>query len=103
MLGFAASQKSNSSEVGDDTRSLITNLYPICRSITGDGVRQTLRTIQAHIPLTIHEVPSGTKVFDWTVPKEWNIKDAFIKDSRGQKIIDFASSNLHVVGYSTPF
>ena len=103
MLRFASSQKSNPSKVGDDTRSLITKLYPICRSITGNGVRQTLRTIQEHIPLTIHEVPSGTKVFDWTVPKEWNIRDAFIKDSRSEKIVDFASSNLHVVGYSIPF
>jgi aminopeptidase-like protein len=103
MLRTASSQKSNTSNVGDDTRSLITKLYPICRSITGNGVRQTLRTIQEHVPLTIHEVPSGTKVFDWTVPKEWNIRDAFIKDSRGEKIVDFASSNLHVVGYSIPF
>lgn len=82
---------------------LIKELYPICRSITGNGTRQTLQVIQSKIPLEIHEVPSGTKVFDWTVPKEWNIRDAFIKNSQGKKVVDFAKSNLHVVGYSTPF
>lgn len=82
---------------------LIRELYPICRSITGDGVRRTLRILQRHIPLEIHEVPSGTRVFDWTVPKEWNIRDAYIKNSRGEKVIDFARSNLHVVSYSVPF
>lgn len=81
---------------------LIKTLYPICRSITGNGVRKTLGIIKKHIPLKIHEIPSGTKVFDWTIPKEWNIKDAYIKNSRGQKIIDFKKSNLHVLNYSTP-
>jgi aminopeptidase-like protein len=83
--------------------SLIKELYPICRSLTGNGVRQTLRILQSQIPLTVNEVPSGTRVFDWTVPKEWNIQKAFIKNSRGEKIIDFADCNLHVVGYSVPF
>jgi len=82
---------------------LIEELYPICRSITGNGVRQTLRILQRRIPLEVHEVPSGTKVFDWTVPKEWNIREAFIKNSRGEKIVAFAESNLHVVNYSVPF
>ena len=82
---------------------LIRELYPICRSITGNGIRQTLQIIQSKIPLSVHEVPSGTKVFDWTVPKEWNVRDAFIKDPQGEKVVDFAKSNLHVVGYSTPF
>ncbi|MBA2678186.1 MAG: DUF4910 domain-containing protein [Ktedonobacteraceae bacterium] len=81
---------------------LMTQLFPLCRSITGDGVRETLRIIQTHIPLTIVEVPSGTKVFDWTVPKEWNVREAFVRDPRGRKIIDFKENNLHVLGYATP-
>jgi aminopeptidase-like protein len=81
--------------------ALIEELYPICRSLTGDGVRSTLCRISQDIPIEIHEVPSGTRVFDWTVPDEWNIKDAWVKDSNGRKIIDFTSHNLHVVGYSS--
>src|SRR5437660_508052 len=71
----------------DECYALIKKLYPICRSITGDGVRQ---------------VASGTAVFDWTVPNEWNIRDAWIRNPRGEKIVDFAQSNLHVVNYSVP-
>jgi aminopeptidase-like protein len=81
---------------------LITALYPLCRSITGDGVRATLKQIKQYIPLTVNEVPSGTPVFDWVVPKEWNITDAYIKDPRGEKIADFRRCNLHVVSYSLP-
>jgi len=81
---------------------LISQLYPICRSITGDGLRQTLRILQAHIPLELREVPTGTRVFDWTVPKEWNIRDAYVKNSGGERVIDFQKSNLHVVNYSVP-
>ena len=81
---------------------LISELYPICRSITGEGLRQTLRQLQAQIPLEIREVPTGTQVFDWTVPKEWNIRDAYVKNSRGERVIDFQESNLHVVNYSVP-
>jgi aminopeptidase-like protein len=81
---------------------LIAELYPICRSITGEGVRQTLRILQRQMPLEIHEVPSGTPVFDWTVPKEWNIRDAYIKNLRGERVVDFRESNLHVVSYSKP-
>jgi aminopeptidase-like protein len=80
----------------------IADLYPICRSITGDGVRETLRRVQRRIPIEIHEVPSGTKVFDWTVPREWNIRDAWIKDPRGEKVVDFQRLNLHVLNYSVP-
>jgi aminopeptidase-like protein len=80
----------------------MTTLYPLCRSITGDGLRETLRQIQTQIPLTLYEVPSGTQVFDWTVPREWNIRDAYVKNSQGDRVIDFRQSNLHVVNYSIP-
>src|ERR1700730_467858 len=89
-------------KVGRDMYQLVTSLYPICRSITGDGVRETLRRIGQHIPLSVHEVASGTPVFDWTVPKEWNIRDAYIKDPSGKRVVDFKRSNLHVVNYSVP-
>lgn len=88
--------------IGHDLYDLIAELYPICRSITGDGLRRTLRILQDHIPLTIHEVPTGTEVFDWTIPKEWNIRDAYIKNDRGERVVDFQDSNLHVVNYSVP-
>jgi aminopeptidase-like protein len=89
-------------DIGTEIHGLITELFPICRSITGNGVRETLSIIGRHIPLEIHEVPTGTEVFDWTVPKEWNIRDAYIKNSRGEKVVDYRKSNLHVVNYSTP-
>src|SRR5215218_3192062 len=77
-------------------------LFPICRSITGEGLRATLESIQREIPIEIHHVPSGTPVLDWTVPDEWNIRDAWIKNSRGERVVDFRANNLHVVNYSTP-
>jgi len=89
-------------EIGQAMYKLISELYPICRSITGNGFRETLNIIKEYIPIEIHEVASGTKVFDWTVPKEWNIRDAYIKDPGGEKILDFQKSNLHVVNYSVP-
>jgi aminopeptidase-like protein len=82
--------------------ALIAELYPICRSITGAGVRETLARLGTHIPIEVVEVPSNTKVFDWTIPREWNVRDAFIKDSSGKRIVDFQRSNLHVLNYSTP-
>jgi len=82
--------------------SLIKELYPICRSITGEGVRETLRIIQKRIPLEMQEVPSGTKVFDWTVPLEWNVSDAYVMDRAGKRVIDFQSHNLHLMSYSVP-
>jgi aminopeptidase-like protein len=87
---------------GPEMHRLITELYPICRSITGDGFRRSLHILQKHIPLQQHEVPSGTRVFDWVIPNEWNIRDAYIKNSRGERIVDFKSSNLHVLNYSMP-
>jgi aminopeptidase-like protein len=91
-----------SSSLGGEIYSLIRELYPICRSITGEGLRETLARIRKEIPLEVHEVPSGTQVFDWTVPKEWNIRDAYVKNTRGERIIDFRRHNLHVVNYSIP-
>lgn len=82
--------------------TLATRLFPIGRSLTGNGVRETLAILQEHIPLTIHEVPTGTKAFDWTVPKEWNVQEAYIVDPSGKRIADYAANNLHLVGYSTP-
>ena len=87
---------------GRELYSLMTELYPICRSLTGAGQRQTLDILRRHIQLSVQQVPSGTPVFDWTVPREWNIRDAYIKDAGGNKIVDFSRSNLHVVGYSVP-
>ena len=69
---------------------LLKELYPICRSITGNGVRSTLEILKRHIPLKTYEIPSGTKVFDWVVPDEWNISDAYVLDQKGEKIIDFS-------------
>jgi len=89
--------------VGFEIYNLIENLYPICRSITGDGFRETMEILQRHIPIQLHEVPTGTEVFDWIVPKEWNIRDAYVKDSKGKKVIDFQKSNLHILNYSVPF
>ena len=80
----------------------ITRLFPICRSITGDGVRKTLDEINRIVPLKISEIPSGTKVFDWTVPNEWNIKGGFLDSPTGDRIVDFDDCNLHVLNYSSP-
>jgi aminopeptidase-like protein len=88
--------------VGEEMHQLITELYPICRSITGNGVRETLHILTRHLPVKIHEIPSGTNIFDWAVPNEWNIHDAYIKNNQGERVVDFKQSNLHVVSYSQP-
>lgn len=88
--------------VGVESHTLLRRLYPICRSLTGQGVRDTLTILRERIPLTIEEVASGTPAFDWTVPKEWNIRDAYIADTAGRRVIDFRAHNLHVMSYSTP-
>lgn len=89
-------------DIGGQIYALAAKIYPICRSITGDGVRTTLKRLKEHVDIEVHEVPSGTRAFDWTVPREWNIEDAYIKTSSGAKIVDFARSNLHVMSYSVP-
>ena len=89
-------------DAGSELRELIVEMYPICRSLTGDGVRETLAIIGREVPLEITEVPSGTRVFDWTVPREWNIRDAWIAAPDGTHVVEFRRSNLHVLGYSVP-
>ena len=90
------------SDPGREMYSLMERLYPICRSLTGDGVRQTLDLIEEQIPLERTEVPSGTQVYDWTLPREWNIREAWLAGPDGKRVVDFADSNLHVLGYSAP-
>jgi len=92
----------NAAREGASLHALVANLYPLCRSITGDGIRESLRRLSNEAPISIHEVPSGTKVFDWVVPLEWNIRDAYVRSRRGERVIDFGSHNLHVVSYSVP-
>ncbi|WFP75888.1 DUF4910 domain-containing protein [Mesorhizobium sp. WSM4906] len=92
-----------SSGLGQQIHALAERLFPICRSITGDGVRRTLDILSEHVDLARHEVPTGTQLFDWTVPREWNIRSASVIGPDGQKVVDFADSNLHVVSYSIPF
>ena len=81
---------------------LMSRLFPICRSITGDGVRETLSILRSRVDLNVQEVPTGYQAFDWTVPREWNIRDAYIKNEHGERVIDFQKSNLHVLNYSSP-
>jgi aminopeptidase-like protein len=81
---------------------LLEAMYPICRSITGNGVRRTLDLVETLVPLERHEVPTGTRAFDWEVPREWNIRDAYVADEAGHRVIDFRAHSLHVVSYSTP-
>ena len=87
---------------GREMHALIASLYPICRSLTGPGVRETLAVLKRQIPLEVREVPTGSRVLDWTVPREWTIRDAYIKNAAGDRVVDFRRSNLHVVGYSVP-
>jgi aminopeptidase-like protein len=87
--------------LGESMHAFMRELFPICRSITGEGVRETLASVGRRIPLELHEVPSGTRVLDWTVPDEWNIDDAYIAKD-GRRVVDFRESNLHVVSYSEP-
>jgi aminopeptidase-like protein len=89
-------------EAGEGMWKLMAELYPVCRSITGEGFRSTLATLAGHVDLEVHEVPSGTQAFDWTVPREWNVTDAYVEDPSGRRVIDFRASNLHLMSYSVP-
>ncbi len=89
-------------DIGRALHDLAARVFPLCRSLTGDGIRETLRVLQDYVPFEVHEVPTGTRVFDWTVPEEWNVRAAWIKGPRGEKVIDFSDNNLHVLHYSTP-
>jgi aminopeptidase-like protein len=89
-------------KIGEDIHALAAAIFPICRSITGNGVRETLAELARHVDLTVHEVPTGTPVFDWTIPREWNIGDAYIANAAGERVVDFRRSNLHVLNYSVP-
>jgi aminopeptidase-like protein len=88
--------------VGEELHRLAAELYPICRSITGDGVRRTLEVVGRELDLRVHEVPTGTQVLDWTVPREWNVRDAWVAGPDGRRVIDFQASNLHLMSYSVP-
>ena len=89
-------------EVGEELHDLIRELFPICRSITGNGLRQTFEVIGERIPLEVTEVPTGTQVLDWTIPQEWNVEGAWVAGPDGERVVDFADSNLHLLGYSVP-
>jgi len=89
-------------DIGGEIHALVSRLFPICRSITGEGVRRTLAILSEHVDVAIREVPSGTNVFDWTVPQEWNVRGASIRTASGKTVVDIADSNLHLVGYSEP-
>ena len=97
-----AGTTANAETIGLDIYEMMRRLYPIPRSITGDGVRRSLAIMQEYLPLDVVEVPSGTAAFDWTVPKEWNIREAWVQNARGERLIDFSRHPLHVVGYSVP-
>ena len=87
---------------GEELVALMRELYPIPRSLTGSGVRETLAVLSREVPLEVLETPTGTEVFDWTVPREWNLRSAWIEDARGNRVVDVADSPLHVLGYSVP-
>lgn len=95
-------QQLDGATIGEDIYALASEIFPLARSITGNGVRETLRLLGRHIGLVMHEIPTGTQVFDWIVPREWNIRDAYIKSPSGERVVDFRRSNLHVLNYSVP-
>lgn len=102
MISSSQTAPCTLADEGRRMHRLVTELFPICRSLTGEGVRQTLRRLREIVPLEFVEVPSGTRAFDWTVPKEWAIREAYIATDDGRRVVDFQDCTLHVVGYSTP-
>src|SRR6201998_357388 len=102
MSALGKLDQENRTAIGTELHQFARDLFPICRSITGNGIRETLALIGKRIPLEITEVPTGTQVFDWAVPKEWNIRDAYILGPGKERVVDFVKSNLHVLNYSTP-
>jgi aminopeptidase-like protein len=102
MTSTSLNEASRGEDLGKELHNFMAELYPICRSITGGGVRETLRAIQKRISLEMYEVRSGTKVFDWTVPLEWNVTDAYVLNREGNRVIDFKAHNLHLMSYSSP-
>ena len=102
MLQKSQPTSISESRLKDEMDDCLRQLFPLCRSLTGEANRQTLRALSRIAPITIHEVPSGKSVYDWVIPDEWNIRDAWIADTSGRRLVDFRSSNLHVVGYSEP-
>ncbi len=101
-MSVKAETMTPSGDRGAQLFSLVEELYPICRSITGAGLRASLDILERFLPLERTSVPTGQQVFDWEIPLEWNIRDAYIKNSKGERIVDFQKSNLHVVNYSEP-
>lgn len=89
-------------DVAREAYKLMERLFPLCRSLSGDGVRATFDVLEEQIPIARTEIPSGTHVFDWVVPEEWNVRDAYIATPDGSRVVDFRESNLHVVSYSEP-
>jgi aminopeptidase-like protein len=101
-MDVKASSPAGATSAGRHLYEFAARLYPICRSITGAGVRETLALIRTRVPLVVHEVPSGTRVFDWEIPPEWNVEDAAVIDADGRRVVDFQAHNLHLVSYSEP-
>ncbi|RPH66718.1 MAG: DUF2172 domain-containing protein, partial [Burkholderiales bacterium] len=102
MVLQALQQEPASRAAGEVAYGLMTSMYPICRSITGNGVRRTLDLVEALAPLERTEIPTGAAAFDWEIPREWNIRDAYVADAAGHRVVDFRAHNLHVVNYSAP-